>query len=211
MNEHRDVLCSTSTEHGGSGRPQPFVLGKGRRMLRGMELGLPGGLDGRTQRLAACLTALPWPALSCLGGPTMGAAALNARSSTAPAAQAQVPECPVQAAGRCRRDDGGGARHAGHQARVRLPAQTQRDAAAGGCAARGARCGRRHGVWGGVGWGWGWGWGEGRRPLPAAWLVTGQVYNALPARPPQLGQRPPRPTSSSNWFELLSRLPRPCS
>ncbi|KAL4447985.1 hypothetical protein ABPG75_005204 [Micractinium tetrahymenae] len=40
MNEHRDVLCSTSAEHGGSGRPQPFVLSKGRRMLRGMELGL---------------------------------------------------------------------------------------------------------------------------------------------------------------------------
>jgi hypothetical protein len=42
LNEHRDVLCSTHQEHGGSGRPQPFVIGRGRRMLRGMELGVQG-------------------------------------------------------------------------------------------------------------------------------------------------------------------------
>ena len=42
LNEHRDVLCSTHKEHGGSGRPQPFVIGRGRRMLRGMELGVQG-------------------------------------------------------------------------------------------------------------------------------------------------------------------------
>lgn len=44
LNEHRDVLCSTHKEHGGSGRPQPFVIGRGRRMLRGMELGVQGML-----------------------------------------------------------------------------------------------------------------------------------------------------------------------
>lgn len=37
-----DVLLSTRAEHGGAGRPQPFVLGRGRRMLRGMELGVTG-------------------------------------------------------------------------------------------------------------------------------------------------------------------------
>lgn len=37
-----DVLLSTRAEHGGAGRPQPFVLGRGRRMLRGMELGIMG-------------------------------------------------------------------------------------------------------------------------------------------------------------------------
>lgn len=40
MSEHKDVLASTDAAHGGSGHPQPFVLGKGRRMLRGMELGV---------------------------------------------------------------------------------------------------------------------------------------------------------------------------
>jgi hypothetical protein len=42
MNAHQDVLCSTHAEHGGSGRPQPFVVGHGRRMLRGMEQGVMG-------------------------------------------------------------------------------------------------------------------------------------------------------------------------
>jgi hypothetical protein len=42
LNEHRDVLCSTHKEHGGNGCPQPFVIGHGRRMLRGMELGVQG-------------------------------------------------------------------------------------------------------------------------------------------------------------------------
>ena len=42
MSEHKDVLASTDAAHGGSGHPQPFVLGKGRRMLRGMELGVMG-------------------------------------------------------------------------------------------------------------------------------------------------------------------------
>jgi len=42
MSGHKDVLASTQTAHGGSGHPQPFVLGKGRRMLRGMELGVMG-------------------------------------------------------------------------------------------------------------------------------------------------------------------------
>ena len=41
-----DVLLSTRAEHGGAGRPQPFVLGRGRRMLRGMELGVMGALGG---------------------------------------------------------------------------------------------------------------------------------------------------------------------
>ncbi|EFN57340.1 hypothetical protein CHLNCDRAFT_142698 [Chlorella variabilis] len=40
LDEHRQVLRSTLHEHGGSGRPQPFVVGRGRRMLRGMELGV---------------------------------------------------------------------------------------------------------------------------------------------------------------------------
>lgn len=46
MSEHKDVLASTHTAHGGSGHPQPFVLGKGRRMLRGMELGVMGAWGG---------------------------------------------------------------------------------------------------------------------------------------------------------------------
>lgn len=42
LDEEREVLLSTRSEHGGSGCPQPFVLGRGRRMLRGMELAVLG-------------------------------------------------------------------------------------------------------------------------------------------------------------------------
>ena len=42
LNEHHDVLTSTLRQNGGSGQPQPFVIGHGRRMLRGMELGVLG-------------------------------------------------------------------------------------------------------------------------------------------------------------------------
>lgn len=54
QNQHGDVLLSTRAEHGGSGRPQPFVLGRGRRMLRGMELGVMGACrQGWRERAAA--------------------------------------------------------------------------------------------------------------------------------------------------------------
>lgn len=64
MNEHRDVLSSTLSEHGGSGRPQPFVVGKGRRMLRGMELGLQGG-PAPVQLRAGCCSLTQLPPSSC--------------------------------------------------------------------------------------------------------------------------------------------------
>lgn len=53
LDEHRQVLRSTLHEHGGSGRPQPFVVGRGRRMLRGMELGVLG--EWHVWYTAACL------------------------------------------------------------------------------------------------------------------------------------------------------------
>ncbi len=36
------VASSTRSEHGGAGHPRPFVLGKGQRMPRGLELGVLG-------------------------------------------------------------------------------------------------------------------------------------------------------------------------
>lgn len=51
LDEHRQVLCSTSLERGASGRPQPFVIGRGRRMLRGMELGVLEMLQGERAML----------------------------------------------------------------------------------------------------------------------------------------------------------------
>lgn len=38
------VYCSTRSEAGGRGVPQPFVLGKGMRMPRGWEIGLQSEL-----------------------------------------------------------------------------------------------------------------------------------------------------------------------
>lgn len=115
QSEHGDVLLSTRAEHGGAGRPQPFVLGRGRRMLRGMELGVTGA------RGCCC-----FPASAC-----------------ACAAAASAPDCFSNAPSPCR-DGAGGARAAGHQALLRLPARRQRAAAAAGPARRGARHGRRH-------------------------------------------------------------------
>lgn len=55
-------MASTFSGAGGSGRPQPFVLGKGARMLRGMELAVKGAqgrsllawLPGRAVVFVAC-------------------------------------------------------------------------------------------------------------------------------------------------------------
>ncbi|GAB4824130.1 hypothetical protein N2152v2_011176 [Parachlorella kessleri] len=48
------VASSTRSEHGGAGHPRPFVLGKGQRMPRGLELGvLAAVLPGRRTPAAA--------------------------------------------------------------------------------------------------------------------------------------------------------------
>ena len=54
LDEHREVVCSTHLEHGGNGSPQPFVLGRGQRMLRGMELSVLGAPLAEQTSLHAC-------------------------------------------------------------------------------------------------------------------------------------------------------------